>query len=92
MIKPKAFICALKTTWIRRFRFDKHKWTKIIGNHINMDNFLDCGTEYITKILKKNIKNQFWLDVFNAYIEVQSNNQPKEIHEFQGSAIFTIRK
>ena len=52
-----------------------------------MHNFLDCGTEYLTKILK-NIKNQFWLDVFNAHIELQSNNQPKEIHEFQASALF----
>ena len=42
---------------------------------------------YLTKILK-NIKNQFWLDVFNAHIELQSNNQPKEIHEFQASALF----
>ena len=59
-----------------------------------MHNVLDCGTEYITKLLdhnktiKKNIKNQFWLDVFNAHIALQSNNQPKEIHEFQASAIF----
>ena len=55
-----------------------------------MHNFLDCGTEYLTKILKtkKNIKNQFWLDVFNAHIELQSNNQPKKIHKFQASAIF----
>ena len=52
-----------------------------------MHNFLDCGTEYLTKI-SKNIKNQFWLDVFNAHIELQSNNQPKEIHEFQASALF----
>ena len=35
-----------------------------------------------------NIKNQFSLDVFNAHIELQSNNQPKEIHEFQVSVIF----
>ena len=59
-----------------------------VGNRISilLDNFRG-GTEYITKILKI-IKNQFWLDVFNAHIELQSNNQPKEIHEFQESAIF----
>ena len=26
--------------------------------------------------------------MFNAHIELQSNNQPKEIHEFQASALF----
>ena len=26
--------------------------------------------------------------MFNAHIELQSNNQPKQIHEFQASAIF----
>ena len=46
-------------------------------------------------VLNKNIEkhsNQFLLDVFNAHIELQSKNQPKEIHEFQASAIFYNKK
>ena len=57
MINTKAFINALKTTWIRRFCFDKHKWTKIIGNHINTHNFLDYSRLWY-RVLNKNIKKK----------------------------------
>ena len=67
MVNFAAFIEALKLTWIRRLLRSDSKWQDFIKFFIKSDKLVGCSIEYIKKELK-NIKNPFWLDVFQSLI------------------------
>ena len=71
----KAFVQALKISWIRKFSNTKHKWKNIVlhnnPNIINLDKF---GPN-ITKEFDKH--NPFWNEVFDSYGVLFAKTLPK---------------
>ena len=49
MINVKAFMDALKTTWIRRLITTDSKWQYFIRVNIEMDKLLACGLKYVSE-------------------------------------------
>ena len=49
MINVKAFMDALKTTWIRRLITTDSKWQYFIRVNIQMDKLLACGLKYVSE-------------------------------------------
>ena len=68
MVNLAAFIEALKLTWIRKLLQSDSKWQDFINFFIKSDKLVGCSTEYIKKELI-NIKNLFWIDVFQSWIK-----------------------
>ena len=68
MVNLAVFIEALKLTWIRRLLQSDSKWQDFIKFFIKSGKLVGCSTEYIKKELI-NIKNPFWIDVFQSWIK-----------------------
>ena len=68
MMNLAAFIEALKLTWIRRLFQSESEWQDFIKKIIKSDKLVWCSTEYIKKELI-NLKNPFWIDVFQSWIK-----------------------
>ena len=70
MINIKAFIAALKTTWIRKLMTEKGRWSVILEAKVNLQNMFNFGTAYVTEKILPNIKNKFWVEVLKSHIQV----------------------
>ena len=79
MINIKAFIDALKLTWLRRLITYDSKWQHFIKSYIDLNKLMGCHLNYIEHC-KKSIENPFWMDVLNAFIKI---NSEKVINEDQ---------
>ena len=77
MINVKAFMDALKTTWIRRLIGTDSKCQYFIRVNIEMDKLLACGLKYVNEKMK-HIHNNFWKDVLQAFINI---DKKREINE-----------
>ena len=77
MINIKAFIDALKTTWIRRLITTDSKWQYFIRVNIEMDKLLACGLTYVSEKMK-HIHNNFWKDVLQAFINIDKKVEINE--------------
>ena len=66
MINIKAFIFALKTTWIRKIYSKNSKWLIILENYLNKNLLVNCGLDYLKEVIQ-NMKNKFWVDVLVAF-------------------------
>ena len=71
MINIKAFIDALKLTWLRRLITYDSKWQHFIKSYIDLNKLMGCHLNYIEHC-KKSLKNPFWVDVLNAFIKINS--------------------
>ena len=69
MVNLAAFIEALKLTWIRKLLQSDSKLQDFIKIFIKSDKLVGCSTEYIKKELI-NIKNPFWIDVFQRWMKI----------------------
>ena len=69
MVNLKAFIEALKLTWIRRLLNADRKWQDFIKLDIEIEKLVGCNTQYIKKKLY-NMKNEFWIDVLKGLIKL----------------------
>lgn len=69
MINLKAFINALKATWIRRLLLTDCKWRCFIKQYIDIEKMTSCNTNYVEKIVG-NVKNKFWKDVLLSFLEI----------------------
>ena len=65
MINLKAFISALKVTWIRKLFNKDAQWQYLITHQINIKNICNLGLKY-TENLIRDIKNDFWKDVLKS--------------------------
>ena len=74
LIHLKYFITASKVTWIRRLILSEHKplWITLFEKIFQTDanKFILYGSQY-QAYLKRNTKNKFWLNTFDAWIEFQ---------------------
>ena len=87
MINLKAFILALKATWIRRLLRIGGNWTKIIENDININNLANYGYSLIESIIDKT-KNKFWQDVLRSHIQVIKHNKITTLEQFLNTPLF----
>ena len=71
MINIKAFIDALKLTWLRWLITYDSKWQHFIKSYIDLNKLMGCHLNYIEHC-KKSLKNPFWVDVLNAFIKINS--------------------
>ena len=62
MVNLKAFIAALKSSWVRRLLNTDSKWQAFI----EIDKLTSCHNKYIEEKIKV-IKNQFWVDTFTSF-------------------------
>ena len=66
MINLRAYILALKCTWIRRLVTTEAKYKGIFEtSYTKLNDIITRGTEFI-KTLKYNKSNHFWNDVLGA--------------------------
>ena len=68
MVNIRNFIKSLKLAWVRRLLFEDKSWKNIILQYIDLEKMFTCGPEYVRSCCK-NIRNVFWVNVFNAWIE-----------------------
>ena len=82
MIDIFNFVDALKITWIRRLlRNDSQKWSNILSNDCpGILNFSQFGIDFIK--LKMNRLNEFWKDVFKAWITFINHQKIECSEEF----------
>ena len=65
MIEVKAFITALKITWVRRiiFKSEIENWSYLAG--IDFDKGVCLGDSYFKSVSRK-LYNPFWKDLINS--------------------------
>ena len=68
MINISAYIASLKIFWIRQLIFTDKGLDLFIPN-LDMIKLTTCGTDYVLEA-KKTLKNAFWIDVFNAWLDL----------------------
>lgn len=61
MIDYMEFVCALKSTWIRRLIHSNTKWVKLFESELGLkiETLWEKGSDFITNISNK-IRNKFW--------------------------------
>ena len=69
MINIRAFIDALKSTWIRRLLTTDSKWLALITSQIKIDELTGNNMKYVEDRIKR-ITNQFWKDVLQSIINI----------------------
>ena len=69
MVNLKAFIAALKSSWVKRLLNTDSKWQAFIKIHIETDKETGCHNKYIEEKIKV-IKNQFWVEALQVYINI----------------------
>ena len=62
----ECYIASLKSTWIRRYITSDSKWKNILDCLINMNQLIQCGTEFIS-LSYQNTNNQFWKDTLQSW-------------------------
>ena len=88
MVNTEAFICALKTTWLRKLILNNGLWSVILQSTVNIQSLLNYGTAYIVDKVLPKTKNKFWVDVFKSHIKVSAKQEPTKIEHFQTSPLF----
>ena len=69
MINLRAFIDALKSTWIRRLLTTDSNWHALITSQVEVDKFTGYNMIYVEDRIKMTT-NQFWKDVLQSLINV----------------------
>ena len=69
MINLRAFIDALRSTWIRRLLTTDSKWLALITSQIKVDELTGNNMKYVEDRIKR-ITNQFWKDVLQSIINI----------------------
>ena len=69
MVNLKAFIEALKSTWIRRLPTKNSKWQVFIKANVNTEKLTGCNIMFLEKVTDT-IPNQFWKDVLQSLINI----------------------
>ena len=69
----RAFMEALKTTWIRRLILKDGGWSEIIKTNIDMNKVYHCGKHYFENI-SRTCKNNFWKETFMAFSKLISSH------------------
>ena len=87
MINLKAFISALKATWIRRLLRIGGNWTGIIENEINIRNLINFGNS-LTEIIINKISNKFWKDVLKSHNDIIQLNKVTSLEQFLKTPLF----
>ena len=77
MVNLKSFILSLKLFWIRSL-ISSNKGLSCFIPDFDLHKFTSCGIEY-TKLLLNTIKNKFWIDVFQAWIELHNTGTESDI-------------
>ena len=70
MVNLKSFIASLKLFWISQLISTNRGLDNLIPG-FELTKFISCGNEYI-KLLLKSLKNNFWIDVFKSWVELQN--------------------
>ena len=70
MVNLHSFISSMKLFWIRYLVTTNRGLENLIPS-FELNKFLSCGIEYV-KLLLKSLKNNFWLDVFKSWVELQN--------------------
>ena len=66
MMNKNALISSLKLSWIKKYILTNGKWKDIASLYIDNNKIMKCGKHYS----ETPIKNQFWRDTLNAYIQL----------------------
>ena len=87
MIDIKAFIMALKSTWIRKILNSEGIWQNLLFQNVNKAFLLQCGEKYLDEYINKN-KNAFWTDVFKAWKELRNKESKENIQNLANKPIW----
>lgn len=79
------FVCALKSTWIRRLIHSNTKWVTLFESELGLkiETLWEKGSDFITNISNK-ISNKFWKEVLLDWVKIDmsySQNDIKVLNE-----------
>lgn len=79
------FVCALKSTWIRRLIHSNTKWVKLFESELGLkiETLWEKGSDFITNISNK-IRNKFWKEDLLDWVKIvmsYSQNDIKVLNE-----------
>ena len=81
MTNLKNYICALKSTWIRRLILNDSKYkTMFEANYSNIKEIVNRGLEFVRKMLNDKT-NKFWNDVLGSWIEICNKQYPTNVED-----------
>ena len=83
MVNVRAFIQGLKLTWIRRILHSDSKWLHLLKANLGLD-FKELL--YLGPI--KVINNKFWLEVFEAWKELNLKRKVTSVIDVLGSSLW----
>ena len=69
MINIRAFMEALKLTWVRRLLTVDCKWQVFIKQYLQVEQLTGCNTKYLEKVILQ-LPNYFWKDVLQSLINI----------------------
>ena len=83
------FISSLKITWLRRLiNADDHPWARLFEDScFKISNFHKLDILYIRNIINRT-RNPFWIDVFNAWIQLSESTKPKSNTDYLTSSLW----
>ena len=73
MVNIKAFMEALKLTWIRRLLTEDCKWQIFIKQYLDIDKLTGCNTKYLEKVILE-LPNYVWKDVLQSLININKKS------------------
>lgn len=82
-----SYIKSLKLTWLRRLIIFENRCFNILSSLFNFEKLCNCGKEY-TDIVARQLKNDFWKDVLNAYSSFISCISVNSIYDFLEMPLF----
>lgn len=81
MSNLKNYICALKSTWIRRLILNDSKYkTMFEAKYSNIKEIVNRGLEFVRKMLNDKT-NKFWNDVLGSWIEICNKQYPTNVED-----------
>ena len=67
MVNIEAFVNSMKVTWLKRFVETEAEWAKVIAAELPFIHDIFCYGSMKLQKISKEIKNQFWKDVVQAF-------------------------
>ena len=76
MLHLYSFICALKTTWIKKLILKDGGWSEIVKLKIDIGKLTSVGEHYVDSLYQSS-NDTFWADTFRAFLELINSHKIK---------------
>ena len=86
------YILGLKSSWIKRILYSQDtKWKSLLNKIVPLEMLMKTGSEFINAV-KKDIKNNFWIDTFSAFQTIQDKTEIQSWYDLISQPIWNNNK